>query len=452
MAQHGFVLAATRSGDGKTTIASGIMAALIRRGLVVQPYKVGPDYIDPAFHTGICQRPSINLDTWMVSGDLVKWSYHWYGSDADAAVVEGVMGLFDGGEDPRRTGSTAEVAARLQLPVVLIIDAAKMAGSAAALVSGYAGFYPGVQVRAVIANRVASTRHYRRVKDAIESHTGIPVIGGILRDEHLSIPERHLGLTPVSEYGAISAWNERVGQVIESSLDLDQLLELTRNETLPPQLSMTEQLELTPGRRIKIAVARDEAFHFYYEDNLRLLAALGAEIIEFSPIHDPQLPPEVRGLYIGGGFPEMYIDQLAANQSMHRSIREAYQRGMPMIAECGGLVYLAQSFTAEKQYPLVGLVPADIRIGSRLAAMGYRRAVFGQSTVLGPAGMTLRGHEFHYTYAQSPGGEAVQLFDSGGREITNDSYASKNLFASYMHFHFFSNPSALTSFLAAARE
>lgn len=453
MAKNGFVIAAPKSGEGKTTIACGIMAALVRRGLSVQPYKVGPDYVDPAFHSLICGRTSINLDLWMVPDQLVRWSFAKRATSAKVAVVEGVMGLFDGSQEADRNGSTAEIARTLGLNIILVVDVSKMAGSAGALVSGFANFQPDVKIVGVIANKVGSPSHYAMVKGAIEGSTGIPVIGGISRDEQLVVPEKRMGLRSPQQFNLFSSWVERAAQCIEENLDLDRLLTLTNIPSLPQAAELKEVLGITAlPLRPRIAVAKDQVFNSYYQDNLDLLQACGGEVVEFSPLQDQHLPERTTGVYLSGRFSGDSVEELSQNQTMKLALQQAYQAGIPILAEGGGLAYLTEGYmNGDVLYPFVGLIPAKVSVTKRLAAMGYRSVVINQDNILGPAGMKLRGHEFHYTALTTEvWNSPLRAYSSTGNELGTTGFMARSVLASHLHWHFFSNPQALSSFLKVA--
>lgn len=441
------IIAGTHSGVGKTTIATGIMAAFTERGLRVQGFKTGPDYIDPGYHTLVTGRPSRNLDEFMLSPEIAKTLFAKAAFDADVAIVEGVMGLFDGGVGG--VGSTANLAKLLKAPVILVVDVSAMADSAAAIVYGFKHFDPELNIAGVILNRVGSERHFKMVKDAIEHKAGVAVLGYLNKDEKLSMPERHLGLLPVEEnqnYG----WNTELARKIDEALDLDRLLGLA-HVNAPLEVSLTaETLGATSTR---IAVAKDEAFTFYYEDGLAVLQTLGAELVPFSPLRDSKLPENIHGIIFGGGFPEMFGDVLASNFSMHESVKSAHQAGTPIYAECGGLIYLCRGitdFTGERNYTMVGLVPALCRMQKRLATVGYIEAEACQDTVIGPQGTKIRGHEFHFSLMEHQEQDFPWAFTF--RKLRDGSmypggYCKDNLLASYLHCHFAGNPGAAGHFV-----
>lgn len=445
------LIAGTHSGVGKTTISTGIMAALAARGLTVQGFKVGPDYIDPGYHTMATGRVSRNLDTWLLGDNLLPL-FEQAAQGADIAVVEGVMGLFDGIKGQKDRGSCAHVAELIEAPVVLLVDARSMAYSAAAVVHGFATFKPGVKVAGVILNRIGSPSHLSMVKEAVES-TGIPVVGYLGKDEGFSLQERHLGLVPVAEKEFGQDYFTRLVDKVEAGIDLDLLLEIA-NQHQGSRRHRVRKAKQVDRSRVKLALARDEAFNFYYQDALDTLVSLGAEIIPFSPLHDLELPPGVQGIFIGGGFPESFLPQLAANKTMHRSLQEAHAAGLPIYAECGGLMYLCREITgfAGEKYCGVGLVPAVTGMSKRLQGMGYRKGIMEQDTLLGPAGTAAFGHEFHYSSTDYTSfSNAYRLSTAIDEDKGLEGYADGNLLASYLHLNFAGNPALAENFLQACR-
>ncbi|MDN5347347.1 MAG: cobyrinic acid a,c-diamide synthase [Clostridia bacterium] len=451
MAQARIIIAGVKSGVGKTTIATGLMAALARRGLKVQGFKVGPDYIDPGYHTAATGRPSRNLDSFLLSEDVLREIYLRAAATADVAVIEGVMGLYDG-QARSGAGSTAEVARILKAPVLLVVDATSLGQSAAAMVLGYACFDPEIKIAGVILNRVAGRRHREILQPAIEGATGIPVVGCLERETRMELPSRHLGLIPAVEIKGLAAVLDRLATVVSKALDLDRILAVAgqAEELVPPvQLLFPAQ---PPREHLPIAIARDAAFNFYYQDALDYLEACGAELIPFSPISDSRLPAGVTGVIIGGGFPEIFLSELVANVSLQEDLRRQVTKGLPLYAECGGLMYLCRGLEdlEGRYWPLAGIVPAICRINKRLASMGYWQAVTWRSGILGPAGMTLRGHEFHYSSLEVEEGFpwAYCLTESNRPE----GYASGSVLASYLHLHWTGSPAAAQNFLGACRK
>ncbi len=454
------LIAATHSGVGKTTLTAGLIAALVRQGLIVQPFKTGPDYIDGSYHTLAAGRACRNLDTWMVAPDRVRILMAHAARDADLAVIEGVMGVYDGFGYDTETGSSAHVAKLMQAPVVLVIDAARMARSAAAVALGYRQFDPELPLAGFIVNRVGSESHGRGVAAAIERATGLPVLGWLPRNPALEIPERHLGLVPTAEPGRWRAFIEAAADAVARHLDLGRLLIIARGA---PQVQVYDLPTLLPDIRPSldedasstVAVASDEAFSFTYQDNLDLLRAAGARIVFFSPLHDASLPEDAGAVILSGGFPELYADQLAANDAMKAALQRAHAKGMPIYAECGGLMYLTESVSDMdgREHRMVGLLPGRSMMTRRLT-MGYREARAAQNSWLYSAGDTVRGHEFHYsTWEGRPTDlpAAYTLLPRGDSPARTEGACLGTLWASYVHLHFGARPELVARFVAAAR-
>ena len=472
------VIAGTHSGVGKTTLTAGLIAALSRRGLSVQPFKVGPDYIDPSYHTLAAGRSCRNLDTWMVPPNRIRSLFAHATRDVDVALVEGVMGIYDGSDYDAETGSTAEVAKLLQSPVILVLDCRSMARSAGAVALGYQQFDPDLPLAGFIANRVGSENHGRGVAAAIERATGLPVLGWLPRDAALDIPERHLGLVPTAEPGRWLDFIEAAAGCVERYLDIDRILVLARWR--PPSALPRENGEavgegsstaaavqgyggeglpfVSPAQGrvpMVIAVARDEAFSFTYQDNLDLLEAAGASLTYFSPLWDAELPPSAMAVMLSGGFPELYADRLAANVTMQESIRRAYAQGLPIYAECGGLMYLTEALVdlEGREHAMVGLLPGRSAMSGRLT-LGYRLARAAGDSWLLADGETVRGHEFHFSVWE---GRPVDLTPAylvlprnGEGEPRPEGAHLGNLWASYVHLHFWNKPELAVRFVAAA--
>jgi cobyrinic acid a,c-diamide synthase len=447
-----FVLAAPSSGSGKTTLATGLMSAFAER-MTVQAYKVGPDYIDPGYHTAATGRPSRNLDTWMIPTERVKELFSRSAVNADICIIEGVMGLFDGYDGRTESGSTAEVAKLLSAPVVLVIDAGSMARSAAAIALGFKTFDPHLNLAGVILNNVAGAAHAQWLTEAVQS-VGLTVLGCVPRSENLSVPERHLGLYMAGERTtATQKFIEAAKAVVCQNIDLSALETLARSA--PEFESGVRTLCVPTSGDVRIGVARDEAFCFYYEDNFDLLREAGAELIFFSPLHDSSLPPNLSGLYLGGGYPELYAAQLAQNQSMRTELKSAIESGIPTYAECGGLMSLTESYFDEAgiEYPMLGVLPGSTRLTGKLK-MGYREVVGLESSPLLEKGQTARGHEFHYSEWIRPEDSnsfAYEIQSRMGGEAQPEGFARNNLLASYVHLHFASNPNLARNFVAAYR-
>jgi cobyrinic acid a,c-diamide synthase len=435
------VIGGTHSGVGKTTITLGLIGALRRRGLTVQPFKVGPDFIDPLHHGQASGRPSRNLDGWMLGTDVNRRRFAITTADADVALIEGVMGLYDGSEGKSDRGSTAEMAKLLDLPVVLVIDAGAMARSAAALIHGYVSFDTAVRVVGVILNNVGSAAHADMIRDAVGET--IPVLGALPRNADLVIPERHLGLHLPHE--ARHDYVEQVANLIDDHVDVDQLLSSTRIQRRP---ASAQSIPSNP--RVRLGVARDEAFCFYYADNLELLAQAGAEVVEFSPIRDP-LPPDLDGLYVGGGYPELHAKELAENTGTTTAIREFADAGAPIYAECGGLMYLAEQLrVGDSVYPLCGVLPFSTTMPGPLKLAYVEIETTGG--LFGPR-RRARGHLFHRSEisGDQPASRCYQLQTSRGDQ-GEEGYQYRNVLASYIHLHFASDPGLASAFVDRCQE
>ncbi len=438
------VIAGTHSGVGKTTVATGLMAALRRRGLVVGSAKVGPDYIDPGYHSLATGRPGRNLDAWLCGTDAIAPLAGRAGEGCHMLLVEGVMGLFDGADDPSGpSASTAQVAALLDAPVILVVDASAMSRSVAALVHGFSTFDPSVRVAGIVLNRVGSDGHERMLREALEP-IEIPVLGALRRDDAFRWRDRHLGLVPVAEHPEeIRASIDALGAAVEHACDVDALMAAARaapRSPVPPPPRAWRQA------RVRIGLASGPAFSFLYRDNLEALEQAGAELVPFDPATAERLPGGLDGLYAGGGFPEVFAESLAANRPLLADLRLRVEAGLVTWAECGGLLWLARSLDGHR---LAGAVPADARMTDRLT-LGYRRLWPRVDTPLAPAAAELRAHEFHYSVLDPPG-DAIEYRSRRGADRAG--YASATLLASYLHLHLGGDPSPAERFVqvAAAR-
>jgi len=442
------LLAGTHSGVGKTTITAGIIAALRRRGFTVVPFKVGPDYIDPGFHAAAAGMPAGNLDSWMVPADQVLETLQRRVPPAAIAVIEGVMGLYDGRKGEGETGSTAHVAKITGSPVVLVASGAKMARSAAALVGGYVDFDRDLRFAGVILNYVSGESHYRLLAEAIQSHLAVPVLGWLPKDTGVSVPERHLGLLPAAEVENVRLLLERLADLAEEQLNLAALLEAAEAAGALPVPAKTVFPPAAGIPVCRIAVAKDEAFHFYYPENLEILASFGAELVYFSPLKDHSLPADTNGVLLGGGFPEMFAQQLAGNQAMRSGICRAVAGGMPVYAECGGYMYLAQELAtfAGGPFPMCGVFPGRAVMRSGRRALGYVETTGTENNYLLPADEICRGHEFHWSDMEGQGGTPVYRLTSGSGLAGE---RQRNCIGSYIHQHFLSNPNVARRFVAA---
>jgi cobyrinic acid a,c-diamide synthase len=439
-----FAVAGTHSGVGKTSVSVGLMAALTRRGLAVQPFKVGPDFIDPAHHAMAARRISRNLDGWMLSRESNAEIFARNAAGTDVSIIEGVMGLFDGCDGRSEQGSTAQVAKWLGAPVVLVVDAWALSRSAAAVVKGYSEFDPGLRLAGVLFNRVASAAHLQWLTDAVRSTTAVEVLGGIPNDPKTHLPERHLGLV-MPDQERTADWVERMADLAEKSVDLDRLLSLA--DVPPTGAAPVGSTIDAPPPRARIGVARDEAFCFYYQDNLDLLRLNGAELVEFSALRD-ELPADLDGLYMGGGYPELLASELSANRPLLEGVRQFAASGHPIYAECGGLMYLSQGIEDAEgtRHSLCGLFPFWTRLTAKLAlAYAEVRTI---SHGIFPSKQTARGHVFHYSeiVGETPASRCYLVKPWPG-DAFEEGFRTQNALASYVHLHFMSNPSLAESFV-----
>jgi cobyrinic acid a,c-diamide synthase len=435
------IIAGVTSGVGKTTIAAAIMYILKRKGLKVQPFKVGPDFIDPSYHTYITGRPSRNLDVWMmgINGILECFANASYG--ADIAVVEGVMGLFDGISGKDDFASTAQVAKILDSPVILVIDAGKAARSIAAIAIGFLHFEKKIKIAGVILNNVAGDRHANFIIDAFADKVKVPIIGIVRRNNKITIPERHLGLIPAHELEEKQRMSIiHSAKIVAEQINLDKIRDLARMHKDRGHLLQPKK-PIPDGQKIKIAVAMDESFNFYYADNLDALKKQNVQLVFFSPVNDNTLPENVCGIVLGGGFPEVLADKLEKNHSMMKSILKVAENGIPIYGECGGLMYLTRSIRGYKEHEdnrrkMVGLIDADTFLSGKLT-LNYTEAnsnasIFGKMS-------RIRGHEFHYSKIENIAKDskfAYTMEKGHGIDNKKDGFIVYNSMASYMHLHF----------------
>lgn len=455
------LVAGEHSGVGKTTIVAGLIAALHRRGLSVQPFKVGPDYIDPTYHTLAAERPCRNLDTWMISPQRLKALFHHHAQSADISIIEGVMGLFDGQNYLDDTGSSAQVAKLTGSPVLLILDAAKAARSVAATALGFRQFDPDLPLAGFIVNYVAGESHGQGVAEIIERTTGLPVLGWLPRNPDLEIPERHLGLVPTAEPGRWQDFIEAAAEHISRYLDIDRLLDIARQAQPSPTENLLADFQREWGADVTprpvIAVARDEAFNFIYEENIDLLRAAGAKIVFFSPLEDDLLPAGTQGVILSGGFPEMYAEKLSANNGMRQALQNAHAHGLPIYAECGGLMVLTQ-FIIDldgREHPMFGLLPGRSVMTKKLN-MGYRVAQAATDSWLMQRGEGVRGHEFHYSTWESRPDDLLPAYTlippNGQGETRPEGACIGSLWASYVHLPFWNKPELALRFVTRCKE
>lgn len=441
------VIAGTASGVGKTTVTLALARALCARGLRVAAFKCGPDYLDPTYHSRATSAACQNLDGWMMGQGAVRSTFARASAGADVSLVEGVMGLYDGASATSEAGSTAEIAKWLEAPVVLVTDASGAARSLAAVALGFARFDPATHLAGVVANRVGSRGHLDLLRSALSAPR---LLGGLPRSAEHAFPDRHLGLHTADDRVLPASLLDVWGAMAEEWLQVEALMDLAR---AAPALDVVAEGEHdSPGpTRCRIGVARDEAFHFYYEDNLGRLRNLGAELVEFSPLHDAALP-DVHGLYLGGGYPEAHAEALSANEGMLRAVRAFAHSGAPVYAECGGLMYLARAIRTlgGEAYPMVGLFDAEARMCERLQALGYVEVETTAPTLLGSAGTRFRGHQFRYSELCDMKDVPEQVYTlrgRRGRSAVQEGYRVRNVVASYVHAHWASNPRVAAEFV-----
>jgi cobyrinic acid a,c-diamide synthase len=437
------VVAGTHSGVGKTTVATGLMAALRRRGTRVAPAKVGPDFIDPGYHALACGRPGRNLDAWMCGPDLIPSLAGRAAQSADLLIVEGVMGLFDGAADGTPS-STADVAVLLDAPVLLVVDCSAQAGSVAALVHGFSTFEPKLKVAGVVLNRLASAGHERMVREALASMPApVPVIGALHRDDRLAWRDRHLGLVPVAERPAeVGAALNVLAESMRTACDIDAIVTIARSATT---IEVGEPPAPRRVGRARVAIAGGKAFTFTYPDNAEALTAAGAEIVAFDPLVDQRLPEGTDAIVVGGGFPEVMAEQLSANTPLLEDVRRQIAAGLVVWAECGGLLWLCRSLDGHRQ---AGVLDADAVMTDRLT-LGYRTAESRVRTPFGETGTRLRGHEFHYSTV-TPAGDALDLRGLLGGGLAG--FATPSLLASYVHTHLAGQPRLAEAFVRRAAQ
>jgi cobyrinic acid a,c-diamide synthase len=446
---NAFVVSGTASGVGKTTVALAIIASLRSRGLTVQPFKCGPDFIDGGHLAVAASRSSRNLDTWMLGIEANREIFSRASASCDIAVVEGMMGLFDGVAGNTEEGSTAEIAKLFELPIVLVVDAGNSARSIAAVIRGFETFDSKLRFAGIVLNRVAGDAHFRMLEAAISQSSRVPVLGWLPMDADAAIPERHLGLHTAAE--GISA-NISTLTRLGNRLDIEQLL----NKTAYSQRFNSASIitAATKYKGVRVGVARDRAFSFYYEDNLDLLQENGAEIVEFSPIADSVLPENLHALYLGGGYPELYAAELSANRSLLQDIRDFAQANKPIYAECGGLMFLAETLTTldAKSYPVAGVLPVCIEMTKALVHFGYADVEFTHDCLLGEKGTLIRGHSFHCSRILAD--DALRCVYRVHYSLSNRSepegFVRGRVLGTYIHLHFRSNLSLVSSFLRQA--
>ncbi len=447
------VIAGTQSHVGKTSVTLGLVTLLRRRGLRVQTFKVGPDYLDPTYLSNASGRPCYNLDGWMMGRDHVETLFQRAAATADIAIIEGVMGLFDGADPANAEGSTAEIARWLEAPVLLVVNAHGMARSLAAVVHGFVSFDPLLHVAGVIANGCGSDRHARWLSDALKAASLPPLLGHIQRESLPKLPSRHLGLVTAGPANLSPTLLDNLADSFQTGLQLDGILRAAQQA--PPLAQFPVPAVIRGRKTCRLGVARDEAFHFYYPDNLEALEEAGCECIPFSPIRDSALPPNLNGLYFGGGYPEEYAAPLAANLTLQGAIRRFADAGGWIYAECGGLMYLAEGIETQDgmRHALLGLLPGWTRMSRRRNALGYVEVTLNRDSLWGRCGDCLRGHEFHYSElignptADSQWKTAYTVKRRQSDAITAEGFQCNRILASYMHVHLASHPEAVRQFV-----
>lgn len=446
------LIAGTSSGVGKTTISIGLMLALKKRKLKVQPFKVGPDYIDTSYHNFVTGRKSRNLDSYMLTDEVVKYLFNKNSKDADISVIEGVMGLYDGYGTDINDCTSSYTSKLLKAPVILIIDGSKMATSAAAMVLGYKNLDPKVHIGGVIVNNLSSQGHFEIIKASIEKYTSLKVLGYVPKKLEFSMPSRHLGLVPTVEMNSLEEKFEVLAEEIEKYINVDEILKLSESEEVISDFTLT-----TPKYSdLTIAVAYDKAFNFYYWDNIDLLKDMGAKIVTFSPIEDKILP-KCDGIYIGGGFPEIFSKELEVNKEMRNSIKECYEKGVPIYAECGGLMYLGETIEdiEKNQYHMVGILKGKSVLTKSLQRFGYVKGIANKKTLISDANDVVLGHEFHHSKFISTEPCVYEMVKEKQGEVVSKwlgGYSKKNVLATYLHIHFYSNVDMAIKFLNKVSE
>lgn len=451
------VIGGTQSGVGKTTISTGIMRAFVKRGYSLGPYKVGPDYIDPAFHSFVTGNKSRNLDSWMIAEEEIKEIFLKGSYDKDISIIEGVMGLYDGFSTERDMGSTAHLSKILSSPVILVIDGRGMSSSAAAQVLGYKLYDKEVNIKGIIVNNVSGEKHYNLIKEAIERDVNIKCVGYLKKNINIKLESRHLGLVPSVEVENLSKKLDELAEMIEETIEIDEIIKIAKEADLINYKSLSPQ-NTYAKKEVNIGVAYDKAFNFYYQDNLDLLEDMGANLIYFSPLEDRDLPKNLHGIYIGGGFPEVFAKELKENTEIMTKIKKASSKGLPIYAECGGLMYLTKAITNLKgeRYEMVGIFDRESFMTKRLQKFGYVDVNINRPCVISEKPIKVKAHEFHRSRLN---------------EIEEDSYAyrvnkirdnklikswecglvSNNTLGAYAHIHFYGNKNIAENFINSCR-
>ena len=441
------LIGGTNSGVGKTTISIGIMKALKNRGLNVQPYKVGPDYIDTTYHTFVTNRESRNLDSYMLEDEVIKCLFSKNSIDVDISIVEGVMGLYDGYGVDINSCTSSYTSKILECPVILVIDGKAMATSSAAMVLGYKELDKDVDIRGVIVNNISSEGHFAIIKESIEKYCDIEVLGYLPKNKDFSLPSRHLGLVPSIEMEELNEKFDKLADLIEKHINLDRLIEISESKPIYSNF----KINIPKFNDLTLALAYDKAFNFYYQDNIDLLEDMGVNIIKFSPLYDKELP-SCDCIYIGGGFPEIFAKELQGNINMRKSIKDAYKKNIPIYAECGGLMYLGEKLVNQdnSEFDMVGIFNGKSVMTKSLKRFGYCTGEALEDTVISQKGDKIRGHEFHHSEFISDE-KCVYLMKKEREGIVSRNwmggYSKSNTLATYLHTHFYSNLNTVINFL-----
>ena len=448
------MIAGTNSGVGKTTVTLGIMSAMVQKGIKVQGFKAGPDYIDPSHHTFVTGNASRNLDTWMMGENACRELFERSALNSEISVIEGVMGLYDGSNDSSGHGSSAHLAKVLNVPVILVVDAKGVAQSAGAVVMGFREFDKEVNLAGIILNNVASQNHYDIIKEAIEESCSVTVLGYLKKESDITIPERHLGLIPSEEQKINSDLYDKLGQMVLETIDIDKLKEIAGSAGNFPEYNRSIFTERDSSLEVTVAVARDNAFCFYYQDDIDLFEALGAKIVEFSPLADKSIPDGIDGIFMGGGFPELFADRLSKNESMMSSILAAHKQGTVIYGECGGMMYLMEKLIdcEERLFKMSSVLNGTSSMENRRQGLGYVIVDTICDNVICNNGDTFRAHEFHWSKLQDVPDSTTFAYNTrktNGRRTGVDGICKSNVMASYTHIHFSSNPELAINLLSS---
>ncbi len=446
------MIAGTNSGVGKTTVTLGIMSALVQKGIKVQGFKAGPDYIDPSHHTFVTGNASRNLDTWVMGDNVCRELFERSATNADISVIEGVMGLYDGSINSTGHGSSAHLAKTLNTPVILVVNAGGVAQSAGAIVMGFKEFDKEVNLAGVIVNNIASQNHYDLVKNAIEESCSVTVLGYLKKNKDIIIPERHLGLVPSEENKINSSLYEKLGQMVLETVDIDRLVNTAGSAGSYPDYNKSIFINKNDSLNVTLAIARDNAFCFYYQDDIDLFEVMGARIKYFSPLNDKCLPDDIDGIFIGGGFPEFFAAKLMDNESMRNSLLKASKLGTVIYGECGGMMYLLEKLIdcEGRSFKMSGVLSGTSRMENRRQGLGYVIADAIGDNIICKKGDTFRAHEFHWSSLQDVPEDTDFVYKtskSNGKKTGFDGISKSNVLASYTHIHFSSNPKLANNIL-----